>query len=174
MKTGRPEPISLDDLAHPVYPAASQPIRAALAAYGAALELTPEALMSVASERTGLNQWGDPGFRERLTVLCEALRSEADLSVTGVGVVFEQLVGNLVNRLRLEALIAEHPEIESVVIERPIIICGLPRSGTTHLHNLIAADPNIRSLPYWESLEPFPAPGETCLLYTSPSPRDRS
>ena len=161
VKTGRPEPISLDDLAHPVYPAASQPIRAALAAYGGALELTPEALMAVASERTGLNQWGDPGFRERLTVLCEALRSEAGLSVTGVGVVFEQLVANLVNRLRLEALIAEHPEIESVVIERPIIICGLPRSGTTHLHNLIAADPNIRSLPYWESLEPFPAPGET-------------
>ena len=48
----------------------------------------------------------------------------------------------------------------SVRIERPIIIAGLPRSGTTHLHNLIAADPAIRSLPYWESLEPFPAPDE--------------
>jgi len=160
VSSGRPEPIALDDLADPIYPEASNPIRAALAAYGVALELTPHALMSAASERTGLNQWGDPGFRERLTVLCEALRTEADLSTTGVAVVFEQLVGNLVNRLRLEALIAEHPEIESVVIERPIIICGLPRSGTTHLHNLIAADPNIRSLPYWESLEPFPAPDE--------------
>jgi len=161
VSSGRPEPIALDDLADPIYPEASNPIRAALAAYGAALELTPQALMSTASERTGLKQWGDPGFRERLTVLCEALRTEADLSMTGVAIVFEQLVGNLVNRLRLEALIAEHPEIESVVIERPIIICGLPRSGTTHLHNLIAADPNIRSLPYWESLEPFPAPDET-------------
>ena len=160
MKTPRPEPISLDDLADPVYPGASHPIRAALAAYGATLELTPQTLMSTASERTGLNRWGDPGFRERLTVLCEALHTEAGLSMTGRAVVFEQLVGNLVNRLRLEALIAEHPEIESIVIERPIIICGLPRSGTTHLHNLIAADPNIRSLPYWESLEPFPGPGE--------------
>ncbi|MEJ6535865.1 MAG: sulfotransferase [Mycobacterium sp.] len=160
MKTPCPEPIALDDLADPVYPEASHPIRAALAAYGAALELTPQALMSTASERTGLSHWGDPGFRERLTVLCEALRTEADLSVTGVAIVFEQLVGNLVNRLRLEALIAEHPEIESMVIDRPIIIGGLPRSGTTHLHNLIAADPAIRSLPYWESLEPFPAPGE--------------
>ena len=46
------------------------------------------------------------------------------------------------------------------MIDRPIIICGLPRTGTTHLHNLIAADPAIRYLPYWESLEPFPAPGE--------------
>ncbi len=51
-------------------------------------------------------------------------------------------------------------------IERPIIICGLPRTGTTHLHNLIAADPAIRYLPYWESLEPFPAPGED-----DPAPR---
>jgi hypothetical protein len=160
MTTPCPEPISLDDLADPVYPQQSHPIRAALAGYGAALELTPQALMSTASERTGLNHWGDSDFHERLTVLCEALRTEAGLSATGVAIVFEQLVGNLVNRLRLEALIAEHPEIESIAIERPIIICGLPRSGTTHLHNLIAADPTIRSLPYWESLEPFPAPGE--------------
>ena len=51
-------------------------------------------------------------------------------------------------------------------IERPIIICGLPRTGTTHLHNLISADPAMRSLPYWESLEPVlpeaerPRPGD--------------
>ena len=160
MRSGRPDPIALDDLADPVYPEAARPIREALAAYGAALDLTPQALMSTAAERTGLSHWGDPGFRERLDVLCEALRTEARLSQPGVAIVFEQLVGNLVNRLRLEALIAEHPEIESVAIERPIIICGLPRSGTTHLHNLIAADPTIRSLPYWESLEPFPAPDE--------------
>ena len=160
MTEARPEPITLDDLADPVYPAPSHPIRSALSAYGAALELTPAALMSAASERTGLQDWGDPGFRERLEVLCAALRTEAGLSATGKAVVFEQLVGNLVNRLRLEALITAHPEIEAVEIERPIIICGLPRSGTTHLHNLIAADPGIRSLPYWESLEPFPAPGE--------------
>ena len=161
MRTVRPQPIRLDDLAQPVYPEASRPIRAALSAYGAALELTPEALMATAAERAGLSQWGDPGFRERLTVLCADLLAEADLSPVGVAVVFEQLVGNLVNRLRLEALIAEHPEIESIPIERPIIICGLPRSGTTHLHNLIAADPTVRCLPYWESLEPFPAHDES-------------
>ena len=74
--------------------------------------------------------------------------------------VFEQLVQNLVNRLRLEALMTTHPEIDDTPVERPIIICGLPRTGTTHLHNLIAADPAIRYLPYWESLEPVPAPDE--------------
>lgn len=157
MSTTRPEPISLTDLADPIYPPAAQALRAALAAYGATLELSPAPLMAAATGRTGLTRWGDPGFRERLAVLCVALTDEAQLSAPGVAVVFEQLVGNLVNRLRLEALIDEHPEIESITIDRPIVICGLPRSGTTHLHNLIAADPNIRSLSYWESLEPFPA-----------------
>ena len=160
MSAARPVPVRIDDLANPVYPEAARPIREALAGYGSVLELTPEALLAGATERTGLTDFGDPAFQERLDLLCAALRTEANLSATGVAVVFEQLTGNLVNRLRLEALITAHPEIESVPILRPIIIAGLPRSGTTHLHNLIAADPAIRSLPYWESLEPFPAPDE--------------
>jgi len=135
-------------------------MREALAGYGAALSLTPGALLNTAAERTGLSEWGDDAFRDRLDILCAALRDEAGLSDTGVAVVFEQLVGNLVNRLRLHALITAYPEIENIPIERPIVICGLPRTGTTHLHNLLAADPALRYLPYWESLEPFPACGE--------------
>ncbi|TGB35988.1 sulfotransferase family protein [Mycolicibacterium peregrinum] len=162
----RPAPIRFDDLAHPVYPAAAQPIRDGLAAYGAILDLQPDVLLAAATERSGLDNFGDPAFRERLDVLCTALRDEAGLSDTGLAIAFEQLVGNLVNRLRLEALIADHPEIEDLEIERPIIICGLPRTGTTHLHNLLAADPALRYLPYWESLEPLPGPGED-----SPGPR---
>ena len=64
------------------------------------------------------------------------------------------------NRLRIRALLREHPEIERVAIERPIIVVGLPRSGTTHLVNLIAADARLRSLPLWESQEPVPDPRE--------------
>ena len=157
----RPTPIRFADLANPVFPEAAQPMREALAGYGSILELTSDALLATASERTGLDGWGDDSFRERLDVLTGSLREETGLSDVGTAVVFEQLVGNLVNRLRFEALVAEHPEIEDVVIERPIIICGLPRTGTTHLHNLIAADPNLRYLSYWESLEPFPGPDDT-------------
>lgn len=122
----RPAPIRFDDLAHPVYPAAAQPIRDGLAAYGAILDLQPDVLLAAATERSGLDNFGDPAFRERLDVLCTALRDEAGLSDTGLAIAFEQLVGNLVNRLRLEALIADHPEIEDIEIARPIIICGLP------------------------------------------------
>lgn len=168
MTTGdrRPASIRFTDLANPVYPEAAAPMRDALAAYGAVLEVTPDALLATAVERTGLDDWGDPAFRQRLDILCGALREEADLSETGRAIAFEQLVANLVNRLRLEALVTAHPEIEDVTIERPIIICGLPRTGTTHLHNLLAADPSLRYLPYWESLEPFPAPDES-----DPEPR---
>jgi hypothetical protein len=66
----------------------------------------------------------------------------------------------LANRLRVEDVLARHPEILGVAIERPIVVAGLPRSGTTHLVNLIAADTRLRSLPYWESLEPVPVAGE--------------
>lgn len=160
MTAARLDPVRITDLDRPVFPDAAQPFRDGLAAYGATLDVTAEALLATATERSGLSDFGDPAFRLRLDLLCTALRNEAALSDAGTAVVFEQLVGNLVNRLRLEALLTAHPEIESIPIERPIIICGLPRSGTTHLHNLIAADPAIRYLPYWESLEPFPAPDE--------------
>jgi hypothetical protein len=163
---GRPAAIRFDDLAQPRYPEAAQPMRDGLAGYGATVELTPDALMATAAQRTGLDDWGDDAFRDRLAVLCGALREEAGLSDTGTAIVFEQLAGNLVNRLRLQALVTAHPEIEDIEIERPIIICGLPRTGTTHLHNLMAADPALRYLPYWESLEPFPGPDEP-----DPTPR---
>jgi Sulfotransferase family len=156
----RPADIRLTDLGDPVYPAAAQPIRDGLAAYATTLRLQPPDMLAAAEQRTGLSNWGDPAFRERLDLLCASLRDEAGLSDTGVAVAYEQVVQNLVNRLRLEALIAEHPEIEDIPIERPIVICGLPRTGTTHLHNMLAADPSLRYLPYWESLEPFPSPDE--------------
>ncbi len=156
----RPAAIRLTDLADPVFPASATPIREALGNYGSTLELEPEAMLRTATQRSQLHRWGDTAFGERLEVLCAALRDEAGLSDVGTAMAFEQLVGNLVNRLRLEDLIGRHPEIEQERIERPIIICGLPRTGTTHLHNLIAADPAIRYLPYWESLEPVATPGE--------------
>ena len=53
-------------------------------------------------------------------------------------------------------------------IPRPIVICGLPRTGTTHLHNLLSADPALRSLPYWESLEPVLAESERPELRADP------
>src|SRR5262249_29446396 len=76
------------------------------------------------------------------------------LSAVGRVMAHAQLVQSLKNRLVLEALVDRHPEIERVPIRAPIVVVGLPRTGTAHLHNLLAADPAVPSLPYSESLEP--------------------
>ncbi len=60
-------------------------------------------------------------------------------------------------------MLVRHPEAHAVDIQSPIIVAGLPRSGTTHLLNLMAADSRLRALPLWESYEPVPLPGEQLL-----------
>ena len=71
----------------------------------------------------------------------------------------------------LADLLARHPEIHDIEIKAPIVIAGLPRTGTTHLHNLIACDPALRSLPYWESNQPVPSLDEAALANTPEDPR---
>jgi hypothetical protein len=88
------------------------------------------------------------------------LKNEARLGTVGTLTNGGMLINLLKNRLLIEDLITHHPEILEIEIARPIVVCGLPRTGTTHLHNLMAADPKLRSLPYWESLEPVLAPSE--------------
>ena len=110
--------------------------------------------------QTGLDDFGDDGFRARLRVWLASADEDAELGPAGRATVFGNCVRVLANRLRLEDLVKRHPEILEVELPRPIVIAGLPRSGTTHLVNLISADTRLRSLPYWESLEPFPAPGD--------------
>ena len=156
----RPPPVTLDDLAQPRFPDEVVPIIELLAEQGRSLTLEPEPLMAAAADATGLDDFGDTDFVDRLDVLCRAFRTEGDLGDHGVAGQFALLTGLLRNRLLIEDLIGRHPEILDERILRPIVICGLPRTGTTHLHNLISADPALRSLPYWESLEPVLADGE--------------
>jgi hypothetical protein len=162
----RPAPVRIDDLAHPRFSPETAEILTAMAGMADGVQLEPDALMEAAVAKTGLSDFGDDGFREPLDVLCTAFRTEAGLSGPGVVSNHALLVQLLSNRLLIQDLVRRHPEIHDVRIEAPIIVCGLPRTGTTHLHNLMAADPALRSLPYWESLEPVlaeserPAPGE--------------
>jgi hypothetical protein len=62
--------------------------------------------------------------------------------------------------LRLEDFIARHPQINDVVIEKPIVVAGTPRSGTTFMLELLSADPRFRALPWWEALSPIPGPND--------------
>jgi hypothetical protein len=124
------------------------------------VSLDSASLLARARKQTGLENFGDERFREPLEVLLNALRTEAPLSAFGRLVARHFLVQMLVGRLRLEELYRLHPEIEDETIERPIIVAGLPRTGTTHLFNLLSQDESLRWMPYWESLEPFADPNE--------------
>jgi hypothetical protein len=150
----RPPAVRLDDLADPKFPMMMRPIIKMLGLRVRNAKFTPEAYCEEASKQTGLKNFGDMGFMKRLDVLCRSLRDEANLSDLGKLNAWEGTLQPLRNRLLLEDLYARHPEIEQTRIERPIVICGMPRTGTTHLLNLMSADPALRHLPYWESLEP--------------------
>jgi hypothetical protein len=150
----------IDDWRRPRLPL---PLRLANATLGPiarrTISLEPGALLEKAEKATGLDDFGDESFLEPLGVLTLALEREADLSALGRFSASQLLHQLLCTRLRLEALIRAHPEILDEEIRAPIVIVGLPRTGTTHLHNLVAQDPALRSLPYWESLEPIPEDG---------------
>jgi hypothetical protein len=152
------ETIRIADLAEPVLSEAQRGVIEATASV--AVDLSVDAVLSAACERTSLTDFGSDGFRERLDVWLQAIDEDDELRpVARIGL-FNECVRYASNRARLQKLLREHPEIHDVEIERPVIIAGLPRSGTTHLLNLIASDRRLRSLPYWESLEPVPDPRE--------------
>jgi len=156
----RPPPIVLDDLARPRFSEEARSILDMMSEAGAATSLEPDALMGAAVAETGLDDFGPDDFVPRLHVLCRSLREEARLNDAGMLAQAVLVTGLLRNRLLLEDLVGRHPEILDERVEKPIVICGLPRTGTTHLHNLMSSDPALRSLPYWESMEPVLAEGE--------------
>jgi hypothetical protein len=152
--------VRIDDLGAPVFSADITALFGAMADMADACVIEPGALRDAASEQTGLDDFGDDLLDEPLEVLTRAMRDEAGFSDAGVLAMHTQLVQVLVNRLRLVDLLRRHPEIHDVDVARPIVIVGLPRTGTTHLHNAMAADPALRALPYWEANEPVPVPGD--------------
>jgi hypothetical protein len=151
------ETIRIDDLREPRLDDAQ---RAALD-YIATLDIhfDADAMMANARDRAQCDDFGEPGFRVRLDAMIAAVESDTGLGPLGRFSIYERIIRLLTARLLVEDLVRRRPEILAIELPAPIIVIGLPRSGTTHLVNLIAADTRLRSLPYWESLEPCPRPG---------------
>ena len=121
-----------------------------------------DALLAEASARSGgLDDFGPGDFRQGLRVLADALNNEACLSPAGRGLLREKLLGQLVNRLVMEDHLRRHPEILEQPIDDPLVIVGLPRTGTTLLQRTLAVDPQFSKALWWETRYPAPLPGET-------------
>ncbi|MEZ4334299.1 MAG: sulfotransferase [Myxococcota bacterium] len=119
---------------------------------------TVEELMEQARREAGLAEFGPPTFVPPLTALVESLEHEADLNAVGVGLQRTRLVELLKNRLRLQALLTRHPEIEDEEIVPPVMILGLPRTGTTMLQRLLSTDPRFIPTRWYEVRFPVPDP----------------
>ncbi len=124
------------------------------------VDLTPATLVDAAERRTGLSDFDDPSLLDRLAAQVDAVDADEGLSGIGRFLVRRRLVGLLAARLRFEDFVRRHPEALEVQLEPPVIVVGLPRSGTTHLVNLLAEDTRFRSLPFWEIVEPTPVLGD--------------
>ncbi len=106
----------------------------------------------------GLTDFGSCAFREPMDLLLRSLREEAQLTPQGALMMERTVLRLLCNRLKVQRDWTAHPEIQRVDIPRPLFILGLPRTGTTLLHGLLACDPSARYLHFWEGLYPSPAP----------------
>ncbi|MGO4256257.1 sulfotransferase family protein [Marmoricola sp. RAF53] len=156
-----PDPVRLTDLAVPEFSADVRAIFDVMGPMADGLRLDSDQLHAMATEQTGgLADFGPRDYAERLDLLLAAMREIDDLTPVGLLNLHTQVLQMLKNRLLLVDLLARDPAIAERDLVPPVVIAGLPRTGTTHLHNLLAAGPTFRTLPYWESVEPFPVAAE--------------
>jgi hypothetical protein len=118
------------------------------------IPIDSDRVMKMAERTTGLDDWGEGGFRARLDAAVDGL-NEAQLNTTGLLGARYFLNWHLGNKLRVIDFAKRHPELDDVDIERPVVITGFFRTGTTFLHNVLAADPNNRVAKAWELSYPL-------------------
>jgi hypothetical protein len=131
------------------------------------LSLDIESIVRDAEQRAGTSEWDDSLVHEPLAILTGSIASESDLHEVGLLGAGERLRGLLAGYIGMQSDARKHPSILDESIERPIIIFGLPRCGTTLLHGLLASDPRNRAPAFWEALRPSPPP-ETSTFDTDP------
>jgi hypothetical protein len=122
------------------------------------VDMSIDGALRKAVEATGLDDFGPDDFRERLELWLREPADDPDRYVLAQMNLVSHMVRYASNRLLQVDLLKRHPEIRDIEIREPLIVIGLPRSGTTNLVNLLASDSRFRSMPLWESYEPVPHP----------------
>jgi hypothetical protein len=117
-----------------------------------------EVVLAEARRRARLEDFGEDTFLEPMRRLLTSLEAEAELHPVGRVTMHERIVGSLVGRLSAQDYFLRYPEITEEVIQRPVVIVGLARTGSTMMHRLLSADPAVYAVRYWESRAPCPYP----------------
>jgi hypothetical protein len=118
-------------------------------------------LLAVAKKRTGLSDFGEPLCEDALRVLVSSCNAEANLNMFGQFAAREHFLELLETRLRLVGQWRAVMEMREESIRNPVFITGLPRSGSTFLHDLFSHDPANRVPLTWEVMFPLPFPKRT-------------
>jgi hypothetical protein len=124
-------------------------------------------MLTQAARETGLDRFDSESFREGLEILVDDANRIQDRTEAARDNFEQGIVRYLKTRLRVADHIRHHPEVAEAPIRRPVIVLGIPRTGTTLASNLLATDPQRRSLLAWEADDPIPPP-TTETLYSDP------
>jgi hypothetical protein len=136
----------------------------------ASFDFSAAAILEAAKALTGLNDFGSMDFVERLELWCQCVKEDTFLTPISHAALWSMFLRYACDRLRVEDICKRHPEILEIVIDRPIVVAGPPRSGTTHLLGLLSADTRLRSLPWWEATAPIPTEADAPSA-ADPNPR---
>jgi hypothetical protein len=124
------------------------------------MKINANEILDQAKSETGLSDLGEPLFFEGLNRLIDSINHEANLNEIGIQAQPIRIQGLITNRLRFEEDLKKFPEILDQEIIAPIVIVGLPRTGSTMTHRLLASDPNHTAMLWWEGRYPALLPGE--------------
>lgn len=120
--------------------------------------LDPNELVETAKRSTGLTDFGDDRWREPFEILVKSLEEEAELHFFGRLMTRNDVLNCLRALLNVQAAFARHPEIADEIIDRPLFIAAVPRSGSSILFELLSLDPGFGSPRQWEMMFPCPPP----------------
>lgn len=140
-------------------------------ALGYARPFSSERMVAKAMRRNGGQAFRDTSFREGLDAYVDALNGEAQLNGFGRVAIGSMINLLLYHRLRLEAWWQQHPAVAQQTICRPLIIAGLPRTGTTILHQLLSQDRQFRAPRRFEIDRPVPPAAEDAVERKDPRVR---
>ncbi|WP_340268752.1 sulfotransferase family protein [Sphingobium mellinum] len=116
-------------------------------------------LLSAASARTGLHDFGPDDFREGFTLLVDAINREAGIRETCQAQLQDKFVNLLIQRLWFARDMQAHAEIARERIRSPLIILSLPRTGSTKLHRMLGATGHFQTLNFWQTMKFARVPG---------------
>jgi hypothetical protein len=128
---------------------------------------TPDDILKLAAQRTGLTALDSDSWRDGLAIVIDEVNTSPAFTPSGREKILNDAADALGRRMQVHDYTTAHPEVLDAPVERPLIVLGMPRTGTTVISYLLDQDPRRRSLLHWECVHPIP-PATSDTLRTDP------